>query len=250
MATIKEIFASDALLWLEFGGQYTDSSGKRVIDNLAQRGDAPKTVQCGNGVTSTTFPTQLAGKRGVSFDGGDWIDCGLIDRFERTDAFTLFIVTTMNTAATGYHAFFESMDQAQSYRGINFGQFPSSDFTFNIISTYPTNVISGSVSAATLGASARTTSSKALVCTGNSLVSGCTMYQDAKAFAPAVGSNTLSSTIKNGKPILIGGRHNGAVIITNMLFGTVHFAAIFPLAATALQIQNLHKRVMRRINLP
>ena len=96
MATVLEVNPSDALLWLEFGGQYTGSDGKRRIDNLATRADAPANVLCGDGITSSTFPTQLTDRRGVSFDGYKYIDTGIVDRFERTDKFTLFVASALN----------------------------------------------------------------------------------------------------------------------------------------------------------
>jgi hypothetical protein len=84
---------------------------------------------------------------------------------------------------------------------------------------------------------------------GASTAASVQTYVNATALAKTVSADTLSATIKNGKPWLIGARYNGAAK-AQPYSGTMYFAAIFPLAASAIQIANLHKRVLRRVNLP
>lgn len=59
-----------ALLWLPMRSQYVDpGSGLMVTENMGSLGG---TVQCGDGATAGTFPTQRS-PRGASFDGGDYL---------------------------------------------------------------------------------------------------------------------------------------------------------------------------------
>ena len=218
----------------------------RVIDNLAQRADAPKTVTCGNGVTSTTFPTQLAEKRGVSFDGGDYIDCGLIDRFERTDAFTIIAVVSNMSSNAG--RIITTWDTAQDYKGICFGN------TTNINQVYILNKLVGikyigvsHTPYATI-TSAGSLHSRAMTYSGSSTAAGVSLYHNGGTVTKAVGSDTLDATIKSGNPILIGGQTTSGVK-SGQFTGNMHFIGLFPFAASPLQISNLHKRVLKRINL-
>lgn len=241
MASVLELYPSDALLWLEFGGIYTDSAGNRCIDNLALRGDAPARVTCGAGAAC---PTQLSGRRGVSFDGGDYIDCGLVDRFERTDRFTLFTVSQVATASAS-SILISNGDEANSYRGVHLFSDVNESLGVYVINTIVTNRISAT--ATTLN-TLRQLTSACVTYDGTSTSAGTLLYSGGVPMAATYGNN-LSSTILSGKPFLLGARHNGASKIA-FITGTMHFAAIFPLAASPLQIANLHKRVMRRINLP
>ena len=137
MATTLEVYPSDSLLWLEFGGQYVNSAGKVVIDNLATRGDAPTTVLCGDGTTASTIPAQ-ATKRGVVFTGTQWIDTGIIDPFERTSKFTLFCVAKSTNNASSVSTI-ASMDADQSWKGIGLGYNSQTDAALNISNVASTN---------------------------------------------------------------------------------------------------------------
>lgn len=64
-------------------------AGKTYIKNYGKAGGAPEWLQCGDGTTTTTFPTPLA-RFGATFDGGDYINTGVVDRYERTNQFSLY----------------------------------------------------------------------------------------------------------------------------------------------------------------
>ena len=244
MATTKEVFPSDAILWLEFGGQYVNGAGKTVIDNLATMGNAVKTVMCGDGTTANTIPAQIAGKRGLYFDGNsNYLDTGIIDPFDRTDKFTMFFVAACNypEAIEMYAA---NADQAGSpIIGIHFFQYLKKMYV-EIISS-PSSQIKLSQ---TTGAS-RNVISQCFTYNGSSLASGILVYTGGVLTTNTVTSNNLTTTIKNGKSLLIGTKYDGA-LRPNKFSGNMHFAAIFPLALSQLQVSNLHKKVIKRINLP
>lgn len=56
-----------ALLYLPMRTQYVDGGGNTVTENLGGLG--PATVQVGNGVTATSFPSPIQDQRGFRFDG-------------------------------------------------------------------------------------------------------------------------------------------------------------------------------------
>ena len=65
--------AQYGVFFLPFDGQYVNASGNQVVRNLGKVVNFSEDAICGDGTTSSTFPTQLPGK-GLSFDGGDYID--------------------------------------------------------------------------------------------------------------------------------------------------------------------------------
>ena len=245
MATTKEVFPSDAILWLEFGGQYVNGAGKTVIDNLATMGNAVKTVMCGDGTTSTTFPTQLVGKRGCSFDGGDYIDTGIIDPFERTDKFSIFVVYYRSTIDAT--TLIGTCDLDQDFKGIIIQEFDgNSPVSFQAAESYS----SSHVTLVKTPITNRLINSYAVVNNNALRNSAISIYINTVIQTKTVFSDTLTSgSIKNGKPFILGARHYGTV---KQLFfiGNIYFAAIFPLALSQLQVSNLHKKVIKRINLP
>jgi hypothetical protein len=217
-----------------------------VIDNLAERGDAPKLVTCGDGITASTIVQQVPDKRGVVFAGTQYINTGIIDRFERTDAFTLFVVAKA-TAGSAASDFFSSMDAAQGYRGIGIGASATQGITGYVLSVASSSECNKAINPIGL---LRSITSLAVTNNGSSTRAGFLVYANgALGKVLGVGKDTLSTTVKNGKPFILGADHNGAGK-TLFFNGTMHFAAIFPLAATAIQVQNLTKGVLRRINLP
>lgn len=242
MATTLEVFPSDALLWLEFGGIYTDSAGLRVIDNLATRGDASATVTCGDGTTAATIPAQASGKRGIVLAGTQYIDCGLIDRFERTDAFTLFTVTSNITSASG--DIISTIDAGNVARGAAVAFTAPNTVNIHLINDVGSKYIS-------VNAVIAPKAILSICCTydGSSTAAGVRAYVNGESKTLTIAQNTLTATIKSGKPFILGARHWGSSK-TQFLTGNMYFAAIFPLVATATQVNSLHKRVMRRINLP
>jgi hypothetical protein len=104
-----------ALIDLPLRTSYTDGSGNRVTRNLGTAPGAPATCTLGDGVTSTTFPTQVS-PHGMSFDGGDYIDTGLIAQLEYNTPFSLsFVAETPTTAPCGV---FGNVDGTESGVGL------------------------------------------------------------------------------------------------------------------------------------
>jgi hypothetical protein len=63
--------------------------GKTYIKNYGKAGGAPAYMMCGDGTTTTTFPTPLA-KFGATFDGGDYINTGVVDRYDLKNQYSLY----------------------------------------------------------------------------------------------------------------------------------------------------------------
>lgn len=235
LRSLADVNPSNAYLWAEFRTQF-DVNGVRKTENMGRHPLAPRLLTLGDGSTAATIPQQITGRHGLVFTGTQYVDTGIVDVFERTDRFTLFACTSGGTGAV-----IASTDQAQSYRGIA-SILLNNSLYIEVFSTYPTNCIYGNALAYP-----RRCVTSALTYSGNSLVSGTSIYIDA--ISKTIGSTTdnLNSTIKSGKSFLIGAHHNGAAKAT-FFTGNIHFAAIFPWEFSAQQVQYLHRLCMTRIN--
>lgn len=65
---------------------------RTCIKNYGRAGGAPGYMMCGDGFTSTSYPTPLSGF-GASFNG-DYINTGVVDRYEHTDTFSMYFFGT------------------------------------------------------------------------------------------------------------------------------------------------------------
>lgn len=238
--SLADVCPEKALLWAEFRTQY-DLAGVRVTDNLGRAVGAPKTLQLGDGTTASTFPTQLVGRRGFSFDGGDYVDTGIIDPFERTDRFTLFVVTSAMTSINGQILVTYDSVLNSGIRIINNGANTISIYIQDggyYIHKYNAGVVTPAVSTI------------ALTSNGSSTAAGIsTYYNNIPGLFLTANDILTSGTIKNGKSFLIGARHNGAGKIA-FLTGNVHAVFVFPWELAAQQVQYLHRYCVTRINQP
>lgn len=237
--SLADVNPSRAILWYEGGPQF-DVNGVRKTANLGQAPGAPKLLTMGNGTTASTFPTQLVGRHGVSLDGGDYIDTGIVDPFERTDRFTLFTVTSQCTTA-GY--LISSVDVAQSYRGIAVTWASTTMSDVYLINVYSSNA---AITRSPV-TEHRSLLSHCVTYAGTSLISGIKTYGNAVPVAANLQFDSLSATIKNGRSVLIGAHHNGTGKAA-FLTGNLHNAMIFPWELTPQQVQYLDRYCKTRIN--
>jgi hypothetical protein len=195
----------------------------------------------GDGVNA--IPAQLVGRHGVSLAGAQYVDTGIVDAFERTDRFTLFCVTSQVSSI--YGQMIATADQAQDYKG-----FYLANESLNTVAVYMfynsgVNYIQKYKASTVIQ---RAHHSFALTVDGTSTAAGVRLYDNSKLLALTTVKDTLSTgTIKNGKPILIGARHNGAAKAA-FLTGNLHDAFIFPWELTAQQVQYLHRQCLLDIN--
>lgn len=217
--SLADVCCQKALLWYEGGPQF-DVNGVQKTANLGCAPGAPKLLTIGDGTTASTFPTQLVGKHGVSFDGGDYIDTGIVDPFERTDAFTLVVVISGVGAVCDVIG---SVNAADANRGINLVLNNN-----NTCIPYFINQTSNNTYAAVIASvTTRATNAIAVTYTGTSSASGIKVYVNGESKSLSVSMDGLVGTVKSGKPFLLGVRHNGADK-NRFMTGTMHFAAIFP----------------------
>jgi hypothetical protein len=229
-----------ALFWSEFRTRF-DVAGSRKVENMGKWPGAPKYATMGDGTTANTIPSQLVGRHGIALTGTQYVDTGIVDPFERTDRFSLFVVTS---GIAGSCDIIGTADHANAVRGIILQLSLSDTNIFYAINTYAGNKY--------ISVSAPNTNSKPVtsLCgtyNGSSLAAGSSIYKDGSLRTLTVAKDTLDATIKSGKSFLLGARHNGAAK-SAFLTGNIHFAAIFPWELTAQQVQYLDRLCKTRIN--
>jgi hypothetical protein len=237
LRALNDVNPANAYGWYEFRTQI-DINGSRKVENLARHPLAPRYATLGDGATSTTFPSQLIGRHGLVFDGGDYVDLGLTDVFERTNAFTLFVCCQINPANT--YALISCEDVAQAYRGIGM------TVTSNLIALSITNG-AGNQAQVIAPAVGNSLSTFCATYDGSSSTSGMRLYRDGRALTVTSTANTLTQTVKSGKPFLVGARHNGAARNIQAVC-SMPMAAVIPSEYTPQQVLDLHRRAMTRIN--
>ena len=232
--SLADVSPSKALLWCNFSTQF-DVNSVRCCENLGRAPGAPRLLTMGAG-SGASMPTQLAGRHGISLNGAQYVDTGIIDPFERTDRFTLFAYAS---AVTTGGDLISSGDDAQNIRGIvltasgtQYGYLINTDAS-NILSLRSVSVYN-------------TVESKSYALTYGGSSANAAVYLKGSV-ATITTADTLSATVKSGKPFLIGARHNG-VNKSERIVGVVHNAMIFPWELTAQQVQYLHRYCLTNIN--
>lgn len=212
----------------------------RVTENLGRYPGAPRLLTMGDGSTANTIPSQRVGAHGIVLGGTQYVDTGIVDVFERTDRFTLFVMES-GVGAGCY--LLSTEDQAQSNRGISItaGQ---AGRDFLLTSAWATNAILNRH----LIEIGKVVVSHSFTYDGSSLASGLKAYANGSAVTyTSTTFNNLTATIKNGKPFLIGARHNGSAK-SALTTGNIHNVYVFPWELSQQQIQHLHRQCMLDVN--
>lgn len=209
---------------------------ERVIEN---KGKAPGAIRLAKLGTGTACPQPIPGKRGLKFDGGDFVDTLLLDPFERTDKFTLFVVTSEVVGAA--HDLISTIDKSKTYQGI--GLQLLTYYRVYVINNYNTN------RAEAYNVDLRTNGASSICGTydGSSLSVGCNLYVNGAKIVTGSAASTLSATVKNGHTLLLGASYDGAAKY-NLFTGNIHFAAVFPWELSPRQIRHLDRLVRYRLN--
>jgi hypothetical protein len=135
------------------------------------------------------------------------------------------------------------MDDSNSYKGLSISVSDTRNLNYYLLCS-PSAGLSGSLNASAIGISSMTVAS---TYDGSSLLAGFKFYINSNLITPSGNLNNLTTTVKSGKPILFGARHNDAS--KKMFFtGTMQFAAIFPWDLTPQQVQYLNRYVRTGIN--
>jgi hypothetical protein len=203
-------------------------------------------VQCGDGTTAATIPAQASGKRGVSFDGGDYIDTTLIDRFEHNTAFSFFTLVNLKSPSTVEKNVISAHDGSQT-KGwkLDYGHATS---IIRFVFQSGANLLLVSVPLVK-----QQMITLATTYDGSGLAAGTQIYINGVPQTKTVVSDTLgANSIKTGRSAILGASWNAAAVNAFFLSADTEMrhTALFPFALTATHVDRLHKRVMKRINLP
>lgn len=229
MSWQKDLLPQNALVWLDFRSQF-DSNGVRVIKNNGKLATSPSVVICGDGTTANYMPSQLVGRKGVSFDGSDYIKFTLSAPGPDWTAISL---SNLNVTPNNWYAF--SL----------FGE-PSLVNPFSVSigmkNSTITSVVQEAVAWGTDGiAPNRNINSWCLTKTGSSLVGYINAVQNS--------TRTLSGTYCTGSTNVINANLYSTSPVA-AISANHYFFALFPKLLTPQQIAMLHDNLMHQFNLP
>lgn len=239
MTSAQNINPQRARLWLPLDGQWVEG-GLRVGRNVGRASGYAAYVRMGDGTTTTTFPTQIVGSRGVRLDGGDYMRVPL--DFDRDQAFTIAVLTTSPLSAAGWLA--ATYDSATA-RGVRFGSTGSRILTAGIYDDG--------------GRSITVTSAANVIPQGNMLRMYCLSYNGGLApgsltmsiddvVVNGVGAGTaLASSISSGRDMLVGARWNAAAPTEIMAASSILWVGEYPTVLWAYEKRLLKARVEREL---
>jgi hypothetical protein len=247
MSWQKDILPQNALVWLDFRSQF-DRNGVRVIENNGKLATSPSVVTCGDGTTTSSFPSQLVGSRGVNFDGAvnnKRVNCGAYLMLGNNQSFT---IVSVYKASAGNVSLLSSVDSGTLVGGIQLLIGGGYDVVFSLYGNGTTNSIRlrNSANDCKLGII------QSIITTynGSSSTSGAIIYMNGMvSSARNVYSDSLTQTIVTSNPIMIGVNKSSAS--WNVPFsGDIYHTSIFPKCLTSQQVSMLHDNLMHQFNLP
>jgi len=197
----------------------------------------------------------MVGTRGVSLDGAaQYVDLGLVDTFERDDAFSVMCACTVpdwQTAGRPTDVIWAWEDINQANRGAQlFIWDPDADgpweYEARLVSTIGVSEIRVQYDSA-YQAGFRTV---AITYDGSSTAAGLRLFENTIELSRNVVSDTLAGTILSGKSFLYGARWNAAAIWNFCAMSRSSFFGVFPWELSQAQIQWLHERCVREVMTP
>lgn len=183
-------------------------NGVSVMPNHGQAGGAPAWLTLGDGTTATKFPTPLANGYGATFDGGDYVDCGSIDRYERTNQFSIYFFGRVGSAPNQWIA--NTVNAAADFKGIFIYTDAPNRFECNVCSAYTPGTRCARNTPNNLHAS-----SYVFAYSGNAITS----YTNGILSGTNVIAGLTSGTILTGKQMRLGARTDGSAGMIGQCWG-------------------------------
>jgi hypothetical protein len=220
------------------GGDWVEFDDVSVIPLRATTpsfGTVPTVAKLGDGVTATTFPTKLP-DAGFSFDGGDYIDTGLIDPFAFNEPFSFSMHVTVRPNAAATQGLLSSRAGAG---GIDIRYDTVGNLVWVLYGT-PTDYI-GRFGAYAGGFSG------SLVCTydGSVAVGGLRIYVNGIRVDTSNLSLGTFSAVSSGAPIQLGAINAGVFMSAG---GKIRAFRAFRTELTPSQVMAEHRRLTQTVN--
>lgn len=195
--------------------------GINVMPNHGKAGGAPTWLRLGDGTTATTFPTPLAGF-GASFTGTQYVDTGVVDRYERTDQFSLYFYGFLRTRT---QQVISSMLGTNNYRGIALEQIATRIYHWNSSQFFTSNA---NLFYANASAAFAQTKSICVTYAGvpNNVASSA-IYSNGSLLTVVKAGDTISDSVKSGQQFVLGARSNSASARESQIIGTAYAFGIF-----------------------
>jgi hypothetical protein len=217
-------------------------NGLLQCENFGRAGGAPRYCVLGDGSTANTIPVPNAsGRFGASFTGTQYVNTGIVDRYEWNQQFSLYaLVTSIST--TGFSPILSSQNVGNAYRGIMLALALYSGISSLDLELH--NAFPGTRKTiyTPLGGGVLTSS-----------ITDCNSAQPAmyangvtKIYTTAM--DTLGgNTVKSGYPFFVGMRANGLVPVSFATGIQIYAVGIFDGLLTPRSISELDNLVRSKI---
>lgn len=194
----------DEILWI-CPSLDDDGNGSAVAYDLAENGlNASLTFM--DPATDWVADTDSGGVRAIDLDGvNDYLSIAhhSLINFERTNPFTL--TGWIKASASGFYGVISKLDPASPYRGYEFA-LSSGDSQCSIYNSWPSNALQRNVLSSTYNPLGGVWRPFAMTYNGTSVAAALSIYWAGTLRTSSIIQNSLSATIQNTLPLIIGSR--------------------------------------------
>lgn len=210
--------------------------GKTYIKNYGKAGGAPEYMMCGDGTITTGFPTPET-RFGASFDGGDYIDTGVVDRYDYNNQFSLYQYGIFKQAVNP-NTMAASRAVATNTPGIFYWLISGK---LGIIMRGPTGQLR-----IDFGTSSQFSKVKSF-CVTYTGDKNAKAYINSENLPVTLRTDDLNSSVKVGLSWILGGYRNSESSVTRQYIGTTYAFGIFDGVLLPRDIQLLDAYVRANI---
>jgi hypothetical protein len=226
------------VLYLDAANSKSYISGSTTWSDMSGNGNN------GTLVNGPGYSSQNGGS--IVFDGSnDYVNCGNILNFERTNSFSISCWVNMTSLAS-IGAFFTKTQGAPAYTGYYFGHETTGDLTFILRNTFSTNQLL--VRTPTGQLIANRWNNIVVTYSGNSLETGISFYTNSNLQPNIVGSSNLTNTILTSANVNIGARVANTVSPAH-LNGSISQTQIYNRALSDQEVLQNYNATKTRFNL-
>ena len=201
----------------------------------------------GNNGTLTNGPTFNSANGGsIVFDGtNDYVNCGNVLNFERTDSFSISCWVNI-TSLVSIGAFFTKTEGSPNFTGYYFGYETTGDLVLILRNTFSTNQLL--IRTPTNQITTNRWNNLVVTYSGNSLETGVRFYTNSNLQPNIVGSSNLTNTILTLANVNVGARVANTAAPAH-LNGRISQTQIYNRALSATEILQNYNATKTRFGL-
>lgn len=227
-------YMQNAKVWLPMTAACHDATNLRTLDRSGNNNHAT----FGDGATATTFPTKISGRRGYSFDGGDYLNLGDLPFLSNATQFTFALALSNRRNNLSNYYLAKRVSDTALIRLWNFPTAPGYLFLYLTNGSAITNAYIAPNTPVTEGGLVILT-----ITYNGALASNRVKFNvDSTNYLPTGDTTPVTTANLAGSNLLIGGN------VAPYYVGNYHFFAAWDYVLSQVQVADLSNRLFRSYN--